>query len=277
MESHEDEDEDEWETIKTVDDSSEIIHKVESCAPMYGSAPMYESAPMFERAPMYERFKMYESTYEKAIPKKDVPKKNPVNNETVVANPIINDWSMDAFNTVSNWRDDISKSSFIYSQLLDKKEFYLQLILVLTLILSTFMTILAGISVALGSLSINVQWVLFTFNIIILVSSGTVTALNGIVKIFSLDDQIKSLTKIVEKLDNQWFVFETELSIPPEQRQNAKDFIKRSDGDYMHLMQNCPHVSINDYVKSNKTYQERLAQNLIWQHQFRKQVEEQLK
>ncbi len=190
-----------------------------------------------------------------------------------------NDWTEKNLNTIIKWRDDIAKNSFIYGQLLDTKEFYLQMILVLTLILGTLITILAGVSVALSTLDVdsNFQWVIFWFNIIMLCSSGTIITLNGIVKIFSLDDKIKILTKIIEKLDTQWFIFETELNKPSNQRENAKDFIKRVDGDYMHLMQICPHVGINDYVKANKRYQESLSNNLIWQHRFRKQVEEKLK
>ena len=190
-----------------------------------------------------------------------------------------NDWEEDITKTIIKWRDDIAKNSFIYGQLLDKKETYIQCVLIFTLILSIFMTILSGISVALSTLNvdINFQWVIFSFNIIMLISSGTITGLNGVIKIFSWDNQVKIFTKIIEKLDTQWFIFETELNIPSKQRQNAQDFIKRVDGEYMHLMQICPHIGVNDYVKANKSYQESLSNNLIWQHQFRKQIEAKLK
>ena len=196
---------------------------------------------------------------------------NSNNQNQDITEQIVNDWDKNSYNTIVRWRDDISKSSFIYGQLLDRNEFKVRIVLIFTLILSTFMTILSGISVALSSLDIDMKWVVFSFNIITLIAAGAVTTMNGIIKIFGLDSDVKTLTKIIEKLDNQWFVFETELNIPAEQRQNAKDFIKRADGDYMHLMQTCPHVSIDDYVEANISYQERLAENLIWQRKFNKQ------
>ena len=190
-----------------------------------------------------------------------------------------NSWSEEVTRTVVKWKDEISKNSFVYGVLLDKKEFYMQAVLIFTLILSVLMTILSGISIALSTLDvgINFQWVIFTFNIVMLVASGVITVLNGVVKIFSWDDQIKIFTKIIEKLDTQWFVFETELNIPSKQRQNAKDFIKRMDGEYMHLMQICPHIGVDEYVKANKKYQESLSNDLIWQHRFRKEIEAKLK
>jgi len=190
-----------------------------------------------------------------------------------------NSWSEEVTKTVVKWKDEIAKNSFVYGVLLDKKEFYMQGVLIFTLILSVLMTILSGISIALSTLDvdINFQWVIFTFNIIILVASGVITVLNGVVKIFSWDDQIKIFTKIIEKLDTQWFVFETELNIPSKQRQNAKDFIKRMDGEYMHLMQICPHIGVDEYIKANKSYQESLSNDLIWQHRFRKEIEDKLK
>ena len=196
---------------------------------------------------------------------------NSNNQNQDITEQIVNDWDKNSYNTIVRWRDDISKSSFIYGQLLDRNEFKVRIVLIFTLILSTFMTILSGISVALSSLDIDMKWVIFSFNIITLISAGAVTTMNGIIKIIGWDTAIKELTKTIEKLDNQWFVFETELNIPAEQRQNAKDFIKRADGDYMHLMQTCPHVSIDDYVEANISYQERLAENLIWQRKFNKQ------
>ena len=235
---------------------------------------------------------MYE-TYEIRKEKYEIPKKSTVtpHERNLRVSPAVydikkhkydfgeNEWTEDITNTIVKWKDDIAKNSFIYGELLERKVFSMQGILIFTLILSIFMTILSSISVALTSLniSINFQWVIFSFNVIILVASGVITGLNGAIKVFSIDDDIKIFTRIIEKLDTLWFVFETELNKPSKDRQNAKDFITKVDGDYMHLMQICPHVSVNDYVRANKSYQESLSNNLIWQHKFRKEVEEKLK
>ena len=227
----------------------------------------YELSPLKSAAPIYEK-------YEKE--RYSIPFLNKTSSSSSSENkPVINDWDKKNTNTVIKWRDDIAKNSFIYGQLLDGKEFYLFTFSVLTLVLATFMTILSGISVAVTALDIDSKWIVFSFTVIILIASGIVTTLNGIIKIFGWQNEIKDLTKIIEKLDNQWFVFETELSISADQRQNAKDFIAKAD--YMHLMQICPHISVDDYVKANKSYQQRLSENLVWQHRFQKQLEEQLK
>ena len=98
-----------------------------------------------------------------------------------------NSWSEEVTKTVVKWKDEIAKNSFVYGVLLDKKEFYMQAVLIFTLILSVLMTILSGISIALSTLDvgINFQWVIFTFNIVMLVASGVITVLNGVIKIFS--------------------------------------------------------------------------------------------
>jgi len=126
-------------------------------------------------ATMYET---YDTTYQ--IPTKTGPMYENYNERNIrVSAPIYNkkehkydfgenEWSEDITNTIVKWKDDIAKNSFIYGELLDKKVFCIQGILISTLILSIFMTILSGISVALTSLdlSINFQWVVFSFNII---------------------------------------------------------------------------------------------------------------
>ena len=278
-------DEEEWYTEEL---SSISPDKTEATAPMYHSEevrcamPMYDSFHELRPNRLVRTEKVLKATgmmydqpparhTEKLIIHTPTENPPPVNSVEV-----INGWDINTYNTVKKWRDDIAKSSFIYGQLLGQKEKSMQAVLVFTLILSQLMFILSGVSTALTVVDIDMKWAMLTFNIIILIASGVVTVLNGLIKIFGWDTAISILTKIITKLDSQWFVFETEISIPAEQRINGKDFIKRSDGDYMHLMQSCPHVGIDDYVQANKTYQERLGQNLIWQARFNRQLDQQL-
>ena len=184
----------------------------------------------------------------------NIPKEK---SEEKISEEIHNNWTQDNVNTVLKWQKDIGKSSFIYGRILEKKEFFMQFILIFTLILSVLITIFSGLSVALSSLDIDVKWVVFSFNVVILFLAGIATTLTGLLKIFGIDEDIKKLTKLVEKLDNQWFIFETEMNISPEERQNAADFIKRMDGNYMHSMQLCPHISLETYLKEEEKYTKR--------------------
>jgi len=138
--------------------------------------------------------------------------------------------------------------------------------------------LISAIAVALTALGSSIgpelRWVILAFNIITFLCAGVVTTLNGFVKIFGWDEKLKELTKFVQRLDSEWFVFETELNIPPAQRQDGTDFIKRADGNYMHLMQQCPPITAENYIAANKKYQERLFENFAWQQKFKQRIEE---
>ena len=189
--------------------------------------------------------------------------------------PAVNDWTKSNLDTVRKWQKDIEKSSFIYGELLDKAETNVERVLVVSLLLSTTITLISTLSVTLGLL--EHPWVVFAFNIYAAVAGAVIMLGTGFLKIKGWDHTVKHLTKFVEKLDSNWFVFETELSIPPDQRQNAKDFIKRADGLYMYLMQQCPPISGVNYTEANQKYQKRLFGNYVWQQKFKKQVQAELR
>ena len=194
----------------------------------------------------------------------------------------INDWSVETESTARKWQKDIAKSSFIYGELLANNDLRMQQVLVTTLLLSVLMTLLSTLSVALGALDFSslgvsattLKWAVFTFNIVTACAAAIVMVGNGLMKIFGWDLNVKNLTRFVQRLDSEWFVFETELNIPQAQRQNGTDFIKRADGDYMHLMQQCPPIDGDDYVSANQKYQERLFDNFVWQQKFNQRIDQ---
>lgn len=215
----------------------------------------------------------------------------------VAATEEINGWSAATEGTTRKWQTDIEKSSFIYGELLANNDLRMQQALVSTLLLSVLITLLSSISVVIGALvpsaqnicagntttpivgGLNVDhltWALFAFSIIQTLAAAGIMIWNGLMKIYGWDLNVKNLTKFVQRLDSEWFVFETELNMPPTQRQNGTDFIKRADGDYMHLMQQCPPINGDDYVSANQKYQERLFGNFVWQQKFKKRVEDEL-
>ena len=254
--------ESEWEEEWITEESSKEPDR-ESTVPMYNyfrkePVPSSITSPvpsLVTSVPIYEA-RIVPSMYNKS--------ENPVKE--------VNNWSQSNLDTINKWQNDIQKSSFIYGQVLEGKEFYIQLILILTLFFGGMITILAGVSVAVSLLDTDPTWITFSFSLIITIFGSTITGLNGVIKIFHWDEDIKSLTKIIEKLDDLWFVFETEMNIDVVDRENGKVFIKRMDGEYMSLMQLCPHLSLSDYVKANQSYQERLSKNLIWQKMFNQKI-----
>ena len=98
----------------------------------------------------------------------------------------------------------------------------------------------------------------------------------GLIKIYGWDDIIRKLTKFVEKLDSNWFVFETESNIAAAHRTNAEDFIKRADGQYMYLMQQCPPIIGEDYSEANRKYKERLFDDYMWSQKFKQRMRTEL-
>lgn len=198
-----------------------------------------------------------------------------------------NGWTPQVEATIRKWQKDIEKSSFIYSELLANNNNRMQQALVATLLLSALITLLSALSVALGALtttvavnatttstSEHITWTLFTFSIVQTLAGIGIVVWNGLLKVYGWDVAVQNLTRFVERLDSQWFVFETELSIPAAQRLNGDDFIKRADGDYMHLMQQCPPIMGDDYVAANQKYQERLFNNFVWQQKFKLRIED---
>jgi hypothetical protein len=207
-----------------------------------------------------------------------------------------NGWTRETEETARKWQKDIEKSSFIYGELLANNDHRMQQALVSTLLLSVLITLLSTVSLVIGALVPQTQcgsgastiapitgldvrsltWALFAFSVIQAVAAAGILVWNGLMKIYGWDQNVKKLTKFVQRLDSEWFVFETELNIPREQRQNGEDFIKRADGNYMHLMQECPPISGDDYVAANHKYQERLFGNFVWQQKFKQRIEDEL-
>lgn len=187
----------------------------------------------------------------------------------------IRGWDAQTEATIKKWQGDISKSSFIYGEQLEGHTRRLQRALIITLVAGSIMTVLAAVSITIGQY-VDHPAAKITFDAVLLVGAAIVTIVNGLNAIFGWDFEVRRLTRFIERLDSQWFVFETEMNIPRDQRQPARDFIMRADGDYMHLMQQCPYISVADYVTANKSYQTQLSENFVWQQKFKNRIQQEL-
>lgn len=204
-----------------------------------------------------------------------LPTNNNINtNNNITDFEVVNDWTRENYNTVKRWQDDIEKSSLVHSEILNNVFNSLQNVLIACLVVGAFITLFSALSVTLSFL--NHKWTSIVFNIAILICGGAITIMMGIIKIANWENLVLMLSKVVEKLDNIWFAFDTELGISPDQRINAKDFIKRYDGEYMFVMRQQLPITVNTYNAANRKYKERLADDHMWMLNFRRQMKRQL-
>lgn len=191
----------------------------------------------------------------------------PTNQQTNQQPIVVNGWDNDSENTVKQWQSDLLEQSFIYGEQLEGYESYMNVALIIPIVAGAFVTIIAAISAALNTLGV-IHWIPFGFDIVVFIFSGTATVCNTLVKVLGWEDTIKQLTKHIGKLDSQWAVFETEMTTPQYQRLNGPDFIRKENGNYMHLQQQAPHISPKDYYAAKQAYIQRMEDYRKWEEQL---------
>ena len=196
------------------------------------------------------------------------------NNNNEENGKIEKNWTKDREKAVRNWQTDIEKTSFIYNEVLMDRLWWMNFILIGTLLLSVISAFFEALAVVLAFL--NVKWIGIGFNIAILIFTGAAAVMTGMIKILGIDSDIQILSRYIEKLDNAWFPFEIELGLPADRRADAIDFINRADGQYLSLMQQSPSITPNDYTQANQNYQQRLFNNYMWSRKFKKHMKDEL-
>ena len=177
---------------------------------------------------------------------------------------ISNNWTPKNTATVKNWRISLAEASFIYQTILEKYKKRLDRTLVIILILGTVGTILSAISSTLLTMK-NVDYIFISLaiNIIIFLTSGIITVLNGSIKIYKWDEFIVRISAYIEKLDSFHSIIATELILPDQLRDNAVDFIKKSDNDYLNIIQQSPDLFPSDIKWAKELYKKFLTDNSI--------------
>jgi len=164
-----------------------------------------------------------------------------------------NGWTKDNFETIKSWQNDIRKSVFIYQTYLDITSRNLKISLTAILIISSLMALSTILNVLLGFL--DIRWVAVGFGMFNFMSAATIAIITGIVKLNGWETQILVLSKYLQNLEATWFTIEIELRISPPERQEAEDFIKRIDGEYLFLMRSAPPMDLKNYEIFNMKYQ----------------------
>jgi hypothetical protein len=218
---------------------------------------------------------------------------NNVENVENHENLAINGWNEQTDNTVLKWQEDLSENSFIYGEKLEGNEAKLKRALNIALIVGAIMALLTTVAGLLiifldvekapcndplspepSKEATILKWIIFSINLLLALGAFCITITQGLARNDNLEPTIKLLTKYIGKLDGLWAVFETELSISPDQRQNAPDFIKRQDGKYMHLMQEAPHMSTQEIICAKEAYIQKMKDHFIWQQKMDNELKE---
>lgn len=208
-------------------------------------------------------------------------------------NLIINGWDEQTSNTVLKWQEDLLENSFTYGEKLEGNEVKLKRALNIALIVGAIMALLttvAGLliifldvekpicndplSPAPSNEATILKWIIFLINLFLALGAFCITITQGLARNDNLEPTIKLLTKYIGKVDGLWAVFETELSIGTDQRQNGRDFIKRQDGNYSHLMQDAPHMSTQEIITAKEAYIQKMKDHCIWQQKMDNELKE---
>ncbi|QKF94290.1 hypothetical protein QKU48_gp0832 [Fadolivirus algeromassiliense] len=180
---------------------------------------------------------------------------NPNETEPYINNDTSNNWTDTNANTLRNWKQSLSKASFIYQYVLESAKNKLNKILLIALILSTLSSVISGISsLALTVDSPNYKLAALIINISLFVISVLITFLNGAVKIYKWDEIVASYTAYIEKMDQLYSVIASELVLPPSLRDNALEFIKNQSEIYLNLIRQSPDIDSSLYRYANKEY-----------------------
>ena len=209
------------------------------------------------------------------VPNTTIPNNDLHENGMNVNHP--NNWSPANVNVLRNWKTSLAKASFIYQYNVEITRTRLNRILIIALIVSTISTIISGISTIALTVNSSIQTisgnstitltvenptyklVALIINAIVFFLSAVVTILNGIIKIYKLDETVAIITPYIERIDQIYSKIANELVLPDALREDAIIFIKRESDNYLKLIQQSPDIDksieqqaivrYNDYLK----------------------------
>jgi len=167
-----------------------------------------------------------------------------------------NGWTEPNVEILRNWRNNLSKTSFIYQHVLHKYQLRLNRLLVVSLLLSTMSALLASIS----TLSLTRNEELYRF--LSLAMSGTIfilaaitTIINGMIKIYKFEDIITSFSAFVDKIDNMCSTISAQLILPNKMKEQSLVFIKSCNESYSQIIKSAPMVDQNDFEVAKSSYE----------------------
>jgi hypothetical protein len=113
---------------------------------------------------------------------------------------IINEWSDDNVALLNTWEHQTTKSLFVYEYVLEKYRTKLNKWLTLSLLCTSISALLAGVSAALSAVG-TYMWVVFAFNITILLVSGVGSFISGYINMNGWPDLVTTVAGYCQKLN----------------------------------------------------------------------------
>jgi hypothetical protein len=187
-------------------------------------------------------------------------------------------WTIRKEQIVRRWQTDVEKASFVFGERLDNIANQLQRIQIISLAGSSLVGVLAVLGLTLGAIAQSeaTRWTIFAFNCTAAAITGFIAFSNTKIHVLALDYQIRELSKFVGELNRVWVSFDKELMVPFCERMNADEFLTRNASIYGSVMERCPDLKADEYIVASQTYQQRLADNLLWTKRFRLTTDEKL-
>lgn len=235
-----------------------LPHRLDCAAPMW-EAPQ-SCAPMWER--QIPR-RMVSVEFEDTAPTEGIPRRMvsvevedtaPAEKEVTPKvkrkkrrEVIVNDWTNENLLIIDTFKNTIKNSSIVYGKRMERNDRNLQRVLVLSLVFSSLLTLGSGIAVALGAITSVNTWVIFGFNISLLIFSAILLVVGGLNQVYGWDTKVDKLATFVEKLNSFWLLLDTEIKLSAENRFNAKIFLARVTGQYTGLLSECENISKEEY------------------------------
>jgi hypothetical protein len=166
---------------------------------------------------------------------------------------IINNWSDDNIALLNAWDEQTTKSLFIYEYILEKYRRKLNIWLTLTLICTSISALLAGVSSALSAVG-TYMWVVFAFNVAILLVSIIGSFVNGYINMEGWPDLVTVISNYCEKLNSFLYTVKSIAILPLTLRQKGDDFIVKENSTYTNLIQTPPQISLSDYLEASNQF-----------------------
>jgi hypothetical protein len=181
-------------------------------------------------------------------------------------------WTNENTTIIKLWQQKLEETSFVYEDTAGRYDRKVRAVLVLSLLIGSIMTVLSALTLTLGPL--GNQWVVLGINVSLLAGSAFISIFNGLVKVFSWDDKAKIYSDYAQLLFAFWTVLDSEMTLPPEQRMRASEFIKRKVSENANLMQQGPLISMPDYNISKHNYKNSIYNEEAWNIKYNKKMSE---
>ena len=169
-----------------------------------------------------------------------------------------NNWDKNNKHTLSTWKSNLIKSSYISQIVLDKTRSKLNIFLLIAFIINTLSTTLSGIS-ALSFLttiqdSETYKFLNFSISVVMIIFNGMNTVITSVIKLYNFDATVQSLTSYIQRIDNLLGTIASVMILEDKLKPDAIDFITKYQDSYTSIIQNAPDISVSDYKSALASY-----------------------